>query len=789
MKEQPNKNISQIIDNCTGCAACFNICPSNAIEMEENKEGFLEPIIVQEKCTNCGLCKKVCPVLNLKYLNNVPDCYAYMADDKIRLKSSSGGAFFVLANEFIKNGDYVSGAIWTKDWKVKHIVSKNFEDIEKMQKSKYSQSEIGTIYKEIKTLLEGNKKVLFTGTPCQIAGLKSYLRKEYDNLFCVDIVCHGVPSPKVLKKYLNENYDIAKIRNIDFKDKTINGWGSNLKIDCENNTLACRYDKNSFYCLFSKLVINRLACSSCIFSKIPRQGDMTIGDFWGIQKKFNDELGTSLLLVNNSKGEYLLKILNNSSKLLVKKKLKEALIKNPNIKTAISHNDNRETFFNNIDKYSLIDAYNMIIHDTCDCMIINFWSAINYGAILTCFGVQCLAEKLGKNAKVINYVGYPKSVNCKDYKKSFSYNFAKKYLNLTNEVKTYDDFYKLNKNCETFIAGSDQVWRNSCSKPLLKNDLSWTIFFLDFVRSNKRKLSYSASLGTNEVSGSPTDIEKMNFYLSQFDDISVREDRGVELLKENFNINSTQVLDGIFHIPLGLLEKMAEEYSSNEEYIGVFTLPYFKTQTWYKEVLDKISDKLNLTIKEFDWDYTTPVEKWLSFIKHSKFMITDSYHGTLFSIIFNRPFIQIKNAPKVQSRFDTIFNIFNIQKKTVSKFDIEINYDELLKPLDWEFINNKIEEEKLKAENWMKQAFEKSIENKPVYPNFLENKIFEKKEQDIDNETLALLLNKNKIYCNYLRCKILANLTFGKKREHYKKKKKELKAQVKKIRELIGVIK
>ena len=434
--------------------------------------------------------------------------------------------------------------------------------------------------------------------------------------------------------------------------------------------------------------------------------------------------------------------------------------------------------------------YNVFSNNNTDCcMIINFWSAINYGAILTCYGVQCLTEKLGKNAKVINYIGYPKSVNCKKFKKSFSYKFAKKYLNLTNEVKTYDDFYKLNKNCETFITGSDQVFRKSCAKGVLNDKLNWTIFFLDFVRSNKRKLSYSASFGMSEISGTSYDLEKINFYLSQFDDISIREDRGVELLKENFNINSTQVLDGVFHIPLGLLEKITEEYSSNEEYIGVFTLPYFKNKEWYKNVLTEISKKLNLPIKEFDWDYTTPVENWLAFIKNSKFMITDSYHGTLFSIIFNRPFIQIKNAPRVQSRFDTIFRILEIRNKTVSEADIEVNYDELLKSFDWNFINNKIKEEREKAENWMKEAFEKDIKEKPIYPNFIENNILEKQENFVDTKTLALLLNKNKIYRNYLRCKLLVNFTFGEKRKHYKKKKKELKAKVKKIRELIGALK
>ncbi len=786
-------NVSDVL--CCGCAACANICPAKAINMQENSEGFLEPVIDGNKCTNCGLCKKICPVINTKYENNdKPTCFAYMANDEVRKNSSSGGAFYVLAKYFIENQGFVSGAVWDNNCTVKHIVSNKIDDIEKMRTSKYLQSSIGDCYQQIQEILNRGTKVLFTGTPCQIAGLKNYLIKDYVNLFCVDLICNSVPSPKVFRKYIQEgflNNNDAKWINTDFRDKRY-GWGKSSTVTTytTTNTVAKQANDDDFMRTFFEGICIRKSCSSCVFNRIPRQGDITIGDLWTIKrdkkynKKYNDTKGTSLILLNNEKGSKLVKILSETNKIFDKIPFDKALVGNPNLTTCTRAHRNRDKFFELLDKVSLKENIARNLDDKCDCMIINYWSSMNYGAILTCFGVQCLAEKLGKDAKIINYIGYPKEVKCDDFEKSFANKFAKKYLNLTRRIKSYDDLYKLNKNCNTFITGSDQVFRSSCAKYLLNGDINWTMFFLDFVRSSKKKLSYAASIGRDEIMEKSVDLEKMNFYLSQFDDISVREDKAVELLKENFDIDSTQVIDSVFHIPEELLNKMADEYPSNEEYIGVFTLPYFNEKEWCKNVLAQISQRLNLPVKYFDWDYTTPVEKWLAFIKNSKYMITDSYHGTLFSIIFNKPFIQVLNAVKAQSRFDTIFKILNIKNKTVSEFDMEYNYDKILAPLDWNFINNKIKEERQRAELWMKKAFDKETKLKPICMNFSENNKESGAKDFVDSETLSLVLNKGRIYRKYLKYKILSAISFGKKRKHYEDKKIELKSKVKQIREL-----
>ena len=486
-------NISKVKMNkeCCGCFACFNICPTNAITMEENQEGFKEPIIDESKCTKCGMCYNTCPILNSKNNNNLrPEVYACMADDNIRIKSTSGGIFTLLAYEFLKLGGYVSGAVFFDDYSVHHIVSNKIEDIEKMRKSKYVQSNIDFCYKEIKQLLNNNNLVLFSGTPCQVAGLKSYLKKDYEKLYCLDLVCHGVPSPKVFRKYIKEevlaeNNEIWL--NTDFRDKA-NGWGRGIVTMSTKTNLNTKYSgkEDIFRQLFSKTLSMRNTCGSCKFAKIPRQGDITIGDYWGVKKRYDDKKGTSVCIINNDKGNYLLKLLKKKSKLIKETTFEQAVKYNPNIIRSTHIKNIRQTFFKNLDTMSLRENLEKINSNKCDCMIINFWYASNYGASLTCLGVQSLVEKLGKTAKIINYI--PEFSKILLYEKSFSKSFANKYLNLTTPCKTYTDFINLNKDCTTFITGSDQVFAPEIIRKHHTN-LAKSIFLLDFVSNNNRKLS------------------------------------------------------------------------------------------------------------------------------------------------------------------------------------------------------------------------------------------------------------------------------------------------------------
>ncbi len=270
-------------DLCTGCGTCYNACPCNAILMVADKEGFLYPIIDEVKCSNCGVCKEICPILaterNLNSPN--PECFAFSACDELRAESASGGAFPAIAEVILNEGGYVCGAAFDENMTVRHTIINNKDDLQKLKNSKYVQSDVGQCYAEIKILLNSDKKVLFSGTPCQVAGLQSFLSQNYENLFTIDLICHGTPSDKVFKKYLEEKtIDGEKVLNVNFRDK-INGW-SNYLTTTTTTTVPALTD--SYMKAFLANLSLRKSCGNCKFNSLPRSGDLTIGDFWGIEK-------------------------------------------------------------------------------------------------------------------------------------------------------------------------------------------------------------------------------------------------------------------------------------------------------------------------------------------------------------------------------------------------------------------------------------------------------------------------------------------------------------------------
>ena len=275
-------------NKCCGCHACYNKCPKNAIEMIEDEKGFKYPKINNEKCINCGLCDKVCPIINNPKIQNEPKAYACInKDEKIRMQSTSGGIFTLLATVIINKGGVVFGASFNNDFKVIHTYTETIEELEKFRGSKYLQSDINNSYKKAKDFLDNDRFVLFTGTPCQIEGFKSFLGKEYEKLYLQDIICHGVPSPKVWDEYkkYRENKAGAKLKGMSFRSKYGTTWGKyhvNMKFENDKN-----YDMFHNDDVYMKAFLNHLSlresCTDCKFKKKNRLSDITLADFWGIQ--------------------------------------------------------------------------------------------------------------------------------------------------------------------------------------------------------------------------------------------------------------------------------------------------------------------------------------------------------------------------------------------------------------------------------------------------------------------------------------------------------------------------
>lgn len=296
---------------CSGCSACYNICPVDAIKMVSDKEGFLYPVADADKCVNCGICDKICPCINnLAERNTLQKVYAAVSkDDKTRLKSSSGGVFYLLSEYVIRQGGVIYGASFDEEFHVVHDSAENIKDIYRLMGSKYVQSNIGETYKNVLRDLKDDRMVMFTGTSCQVAGLKAFLKTDYKKLITVDLICKSIPSPKIWDEYIKYFYKNKKIKKINFKDKS-RGWDKfSVNIDTEGKNYNIK-GRNDFYMQgFFKSLYNRPACMDCKFRYPQRVSDITLADCWGIDKmapELNDNLGASTVMINSDKGSVLL---------------------------------------------------------------------------------------------------------------------------------------------------------------------------------------------------------------------------------------------------------------------------------------------------------------------------------------------------------------------------------------------------------------------------------------------------------------------------------------------------
>lgn len=383
----------QILDKkkCVGCNACTQICPKSCIQMIEDTEGFLYPKIDKDNCIECDLCEKVCPVI---FQNPVPEdqpqCFAAKnRNEKIRDRSSSGGVFTLLAESVLEQGGVVFGAKFDADWNVVHSYTETQAGLSLFRGSKYVQSQIEDSYRSVLSFLRTDRIVLFSGTPCQIAGLKRFLRKEYPNLLCIDFVCHGVPSPKVWRLYLAEQLRLirnesfkpcseASITDIQFRNKK-NGWKSfslQFTVSDEKGQKVVKTDSfqnNIFMRGFLHDLYLRPSCYACPAKKQTSGSDITLADFWGIQNhypNFDDDKGVSLILVNTEAGMKIYHSLFNClDNFDVEYSL--ALQGNSCIEQSVREHSGRSLFFHSLDTHSCTHMIERCTRDPFKVRMIN----------------------------------------------------------------------------------------------------------------------------------------------------------------------------------------------------------------------------------------------------------------------------------------------------------------------------------------------------------------------------------------------------------------------------------
>ena len=757
---------------CTGCGACHNVCPVNAIDMQEDSEGFLFPIVNKDKCINCNLCKNTCPVLNTKYVNQKnPDCYAMMGQDDERKDSASGAFVAVLAKWVLKQGGIVFGAAWTDEWKVKHICIEKNEDLYKIKNSKYIQSDTNYTFNEVKEYLKTKRLVLYTGLPCQIAGLYSVLDKiDKENLITVDILCHGVPSHKVLKKYLMDNYEIDEIEKIDFRDKSLHGWSSATTIYLKSGQVIRKTNKeDAFYRAFLPCLSLRKACSVCPMSRLPRQGDFTAGDYWAVDrvnKKFNDKKGTSVVLVNNDKANKIIENIKGEFKLWEKTSMKDATYINKNILHSFNSHPGRKHFFSAMN----IKPFNKLVEDSLnhnyDIGIVGLWYGINYGSVLTYYALYNLLHDLGYDAVML-----PKP--CKLWEERFNNSdtiaqrFIWKHCNVFLPYKFEGEYARFNDRCKDFIIGSDVVWNyDICGKQVDQ------FFFLDWVENGHKKIAYAASFG-NGLDGTIEYKQKAKYYLNKFDGVSCREYNSAMQARDFIGRTDIEnVLDPVFVCDKKIYDLAISEVENkeNEKFVFAYLLQrtYPKEKNYFLEFAEKYFKAKSLVCcnPNGNWEQyhklygnkllnELSIEEWLYYMKNCEFYIGESYHALCFSLIFHKPFIIVygKNSKNYSGeRFKSLLKLVGLENRWLDNLNNESEWKKLLEEeINWDDVDKRLEKEKEKSLKWLQDILSKNaVEMTPE--KYVENSISRKiSEQSV---MLDMLINEN----NKLRKDIIKSI-------------------------------
>ena len=707
---------------CTGCAACYNKCPKDAIKMDYDNEGFWHPVVQESLCVNCGLCKKVCPAEDvLKIHKERPACFAVMvADDELRKKSSSGGMFGLLANFVRHQGGYVCGAAFSADLTLRQTIVSAQESLEPLLGSKYLQSYVGKVFIKIKEILEKDQWVLFCGTPCQVAGLNKFLAKEYDKLITADLMCHGGSSPKAFKKYIAETFPNEMVVDYRFREKTMHGWGySETAYTQEQKEIRRLRGASSYLSLFRSCISVRESCGTCKAASLPRQGDFTLADAWLIRQispDYDDGHGTSIVSVNSTKAEKVFAALKSNMKLCEPIPLDWVLthgqpMGHPFKPTPFHH----KRFFELLHSNSFERAASYTFQGKFDVAVVGVWYGCNYGSLLTYYSLYNYLKSQGLMVLMVDKSPFVKGdpeMNPNFHSRKFC---IRHYGDRMSHPRLPEKMFELNKFADTFILGSDQVLHKNCLE-FTKNS-----FLLNFVEDTKKKIAFSSSFGHEKDSNPPEKRAEIGRLLRRFDYLGLREETGVQILRDNYGVtDATTVVDAIFLNNAAFYKKLSEESQivEKEPFIVTYILDpnpeirkallYISSQLKCKLVnlLDGATFRFakNAEALGLDAVQNLEVQDWLYYFCNAKFVVTDSYHGTCFSVLLNKDFITFANPKRGLARFKTILTMAGLENRIVfDPKDVQHN-KKLFEHIDYMPVNSVMAAQIDRTKTWLNNA-------------------------------------------------------------------------------------
>lgn len=700
--------------NCTGCGACQNICPCNAIDMCAEAIVGYQPTVKKSMCIDCGRCIDVCPVLGKdKDLYFPIEGYAVVARESIRRKSSSGGFFPVVAEKILDLGGVVYGAAWNSELVAIHTRISHMDDLNKLRYSKYVQSNTSNVFREVKKDLDEKKLVLFSGTPCQIAGLRKYTEVENintENLCLIDLICGDAPSPVLWEKFLNERYkDNNRPYDYRFRDK-IHGW--KVISNCLETDQDGYVDIVEDYYLkgFLENMMFRPACEDCRYRKT-KPGDITIGDFWKVQKykpPIKWQTGVSTVLVNTEKGKRFLGNLKDDFAVFEAVEVEKLMDgggfhNNVNIGT--------EYFRHEILKRggTLKSAYEAGKELRYDIGLVGEWCNHNYGSHFTYYALKRTLEKMGLSVLLIGppvtWWKYSKNIFGDERFRALPGMEDVAYLSLDE----YDYEY-LNSRCNMFCVGSDTTFNDFQFFDKKKYaGLAWT-------DSKKGRIVYGGSFGTYDFNANKEKKEYLKYCFHRFDKISFREKAGVQLAKEVFDVESDYVLDPVFLLSgdeWRQHEKRPDEIDDKR-----FGIVFFYEDNGHDADTEQFLDQLKVKY-DCDFYYVTrsdsdrknvienvKIEELIWLIDHAEIILTNSFHVTALSIIFNKLFYSINRVMQLPVRIPDILATCGLKDRMI----IDYRYDEIdvsnSQPIDYERVNGILKQCIGNSKEWLTDAVE-----------------------------------------------------------------------------------
>ena len=700
---------------CVECSLCMNICPKKAISIVTSERGFLRPSVAAALCNDCGKCARSCPALNDNTARGnvkTPRSYAFMADDEVLARSSSGGVFYVLADWAIRRGGCVCGTVYDDDFNVVYRLTDDRRVVSRMHGSKYVVSEMGTVYKDIRNCLKQNRMVLFFGLPCHTNALKRFIGDD-ENLYTVDLICSGVPSKTVFKQHLKEQSEGKAVKNVLFRKKGL-PYGT-LVIRFEDGTSKTSYG-DEFLAGFNRSLYKNDSCIKCDFAAAPRQADLTIGDLWESEKMFHDfdsSKGVSCAIVNNSNGRKLLSVLSKHAAFL--KEVPYEFVKRFNrLNPTRERHLAQERFFHMLEQgHSVKKSVKYCLKWKYDVGITGLWRAPNYGGDLTYYALFHVIEDLGLEPAMIearSKTGTKVPMSPKRLVNRYH------MYSIIPWARDKDTQMEVNHRVYTLLVGSDQVWNPKLFADNPEIPLSYA---LDFAASWRNTVAYASSFGKSTFVPSNETENELAEAIRNIRHVSVREKSGVDICR-SLGVEATHVLDPMMLCDMKhyqrLLDKatipVPEHYGMCfVRHIGEHLEPNRLSNYINLPFLNVAGPDIDLNTAQTNYPLTNAetVENWIKAVYFSDYVLTDSFHATALAIIFEKQFIAVTGAMGEDSgidRFRSLLGLFGLEDRLYQSTWEAVNDHAYARRIDFTVVRRRLEELRAMSLSWLKDALE-----------------------------------------------------------------------------------